>query len=100
MSKRSPLIQLYNDRLARAVKLNRNILSSVNDQVLISLSDLFSQLNEDIEDYIDWFAMRANFEHRSNRVVSTWSHFLSTTHAAKIKVGSSVAVPRLRRLSN
>ena len=104
-AKRSPTIQLYNDRLSRAVDLRRQCKAgewTLNDPTASALYELFEQLHEDVEDYIDLFARETvQPGNPTKRIVSTWSHFLKTARVARSRMNMSmVAVPYSGRLPN
>src|SRR5262245_7487728 len=103
---RVPTIQLYNDRLATAVDLQRQGQPARNLRSLnfMGLYQLFNEVNGDIEEYLDLFAERAlpvSGRYSSTRqVVTTWSHFLRATQMAQSRVlMAMVPVPRSLRLN-
>ena len=100
-----PIIQLYNDRLATAVDLQRQGQPAnwnVGTLNFIGLYELFHELNEDVEDYLDLFAERAlPVTSSTQRVVTTWSHFLAATRMAQSRaLMSLVPAPRSLRFLN
>ena len=83
---RVPVIQLYNDRLAHAFDLGRRCRHknrNVDGSSLIMLHELFADVNENVEGYIDLFVAQAlpsgSIVNPRKRFVSTLSHFLEMT---------------------
>ena len=107
-TKRVPVLQLYNDRLAHAYDLgrqHRNKTRDIDGSSITKLLDLFYHLNEDTEDYLDLFVDQAvqcgSLGYGRKRCVSTWSHFLKVSRFVRSRaLTSMVAVPAPSRLSN
>lgn len=75
------LIELCNARLADAVDLQlqcKHAHWNVKGPNFIELHELFAQVNDDAEDYIDLIAERAvqlgGIANSTERIVPTWSH--------------------------
>jgi starvation-inducible DNA-binding protein len=80
-SARVELIELCNARLADAVDLQlqcKHAHWNVKGPNFIALHELFAQVNDDVEDYIDLIAERAvqlgGIANSTERIVPTWSH--------------------------
>lgn len=87
-STRSQLIKLCNDRLADAVDLQlqcKHAYWNTKEPELATLRELFDELNESIEDYIDRIAERAveigGVANSTERVLATWWHLLCSPDA-------------------
>jgi starvation-inducible DNA-binding protein len=85
---RTKLIKLCNDRLADAVDLQlqcKHAYWNTTDPNLVTLREIFDQLNESIEDYIDRIADRAvkigGVANSTERVLATWWHLLCSPDA-------------------
>jgi starvation-inducible DNA-binding protein len=85
---RSALIKLCNDRLADAVDLQlqcKHAYWNTTDPSLKALRELFDELNESLECYIDRIAERAvelgGVADSTERVEATWSHVLCSPDA-------------------
>ena len=85
---RSALIKLCNDRLADAVDLRlqcKHAYWNTTDPDLATLRELFNELNESVECYIDRIAERAvelgGVANSTERVEATWSHVLCSPDA-------------------
>jgi len=85
---RSALIKLCNDRLADAVDLQlqcKHAYWNTTDPSLKALRELFDELNESFECYIDRIAERAvelgGVADSTERVEATWSHVLCAPDA-------------------
>lgn len=85
---RSALIKLCNDRLADAVDLQlqcKHAYWNTPDPSLRALRELFDELNESLECYIDRIAERAvelgGVADSTERVEATWSHVLCSPDA-------------------
>lgn len=87
-STRSQLIKLCNDRLADAVDLQlqcKHAYWNTRDPDLATLRELFDELNESVEDYIDRIAERVveigGVANSTERVLATWWHLLCSPDA-------------------
>jgi len=107
LKSRVPVIQLYNERLANSLRMQRQGKTAkwiFKDATSVALDELFDQLSEDVEDYLDLFADRAvnlGRMYSTRSVVSTWSHFLRTTRLTQSRVMMSmIAVSHPMRLAN
>ena len=87
-SARSQLIKLCNDRLADAVDLQlqcKHAYWNTIDPELAELRELFDELNESVEHYIDLIAERAvdlgGVANSTERVLATWWHLLCSPDA-------------------
>ena len=87
---RSALIKLCNDRLADAVDLQlqcKHAYWNTADPDLATLRELFNELNESVECYIDRIAERAvelgGVADSTERVEATWSHVLCAPDALR-----------------
>ena len=85
---RTTLIKLFNDRLADAVDLHlqcKHAFWNTSDPDLVTLRQLFDELSDSVEDYIDRIAERAvqlgGVADSTGRVVATWSHVLCSPQA-------------------
>ena len=85
---RHTLIKLCNDRLADAVDLQlqcKHAYWNTTDPNLLTLRELFNELNDSIEDYEDRIAERAveigGVANSTDRVEATWSHVLCASDA-------------------
>ena len=85
---RSALIKLCNDRLADAVDLQlqcKHAYWNTKDPELATLRELFDELNESVECYIDRIAERAvelgGVADSTERVEASWSHMLCSPDA-------------------
>jgi len=79
--KRVQIIELCNERLAEAVDLQlhcKHAHWNVKGPNFIALHQLFDQVNESVEDYIDLVAERAvqlgGIANSTSHVVATWAH--------------------------
>jgi starvation-inducible DNA-binding protein len=75
------MIELCNARLADAVDLQlqcKHAHWNAKGPNFIALHELFAQVNDDVEDYIDLIAERAvqlgGIANSTERIVPTWSH--------------------------
>src|SRR5260370_36147507 len=80
-TKRAELIELCNECLAEAVDLQlhcKHAHWNVKGPNFIALHQLFDQVNESVEDYIDLIAERAvqlgGIANSTAHVVTTWAH--------------------------
>src|SRR5260370_39859599 len=80
-TKRVQLIELCNSCLAEAVDLQlhcKHAHWNVKGPNFIALHQLFDQVNDDVEDYIDLIAERpvqlGGIANSTSRVVATWAH--------------------------
>ena len=107
---RAVLIKLCNDRLAEAVDLQlqcKHAYWNTRDPNLISLRNLFDQVNEAIEDYIDRIAERSveigGIANSTEYAVATWSNLLCDpdaircNHAETIVTSLAVFGDRMRQ---
>ena len=85
---RRALIKVCNDRLADAVDLQlqcKHAYWNTTDPSLKALRELFDELNESLEDYIDQIAERAvtlgGVADSTERVEASWSHMLCSPDA-------------------
>ena len=85
---RRSLIKLCNDRLADAVDLHlqgKHAYWNTKDPDLATLRELFNELNESVECYIDRIAERAvelgGVADSTERVEATWAHVLCSPDA-------------------
>ena len=97
-SVREVLIKLCNDRLAEAVDLQlqcKHAYWNTRDPNLISLRNLFDQVNEAIEDYIDRIAERSveigGIANSTEYVVATWSNLLCDPDAIRCNHAETIA---------
>ena len=89
-TKRAELIELCNACLADAVDLQlhcKHAHWNVKGPNFIALHQLFDQVNDDVEDYIDLIAERAvqlgGIANSTSHVVATWAHMPENdTHSA------------------
>ena len=89
-AKRVQLIELCNACLAEAVDLQlhcKHAHWNIKGPNFIALHQLFDQVNDDAEDYIDLIAERAvqlgGIANSTSRVVTTWAHMPENdTHSA------------------
>jgi len=89
-TKRAELIELCNECLADAVDLQlhcKHAHWNVKGPNFIALHQLFDQVNDDVEDYIDLIAERAiqlgGIANSTSHVVATWAHMPENdTHSA------------------
>ena len=95
---RSALIKLCNDRLADAVDLQlqcKHAYWNTIDPDLAALRELFDELNESVEDYVDRIAERAvelgGVANSTERVVETWSHVLCAPDACRRNHAQTIA---------
>lgn len=95
---RSALIKLCNDRLADAVDLQlqcKHAYWNTTDPDLAELRELFDELNESLEDYVDRIAERAvelgGVANSTERVVATWSHVLCAPDACRRNHAQTIA---------
>ena len=92
------LIKLCNDRLADAVDLQlqcKHAYWNTIDPDLAALRELFDELNESVEDYVDRIAERAvelgGVANSTERVVATWSHVLCAPDACRRNHAQTIA---------
>ena len=101
-----PTIQLYNDRLAHAVDVQRHGQTAVGrDVTLTAFRQLFDNIPEDFEEDIDSFANRAaqfgRMRNQSRQIISTWSHFLRTKRFQQARITMcEISLPRSCGLDN
>lgn len=95
---RSALIKLCNDRLADAVDLQlqcKHAYWNTKDPELAKLRELFDELNESVECYIDRIAGRAvelgGIADSTERVEATWSHMLCAPDALRRNHAPTIA---------
>ena len=95
---RSALIKLCNDRLADAVDLQlqcKHAYWNTTDPDLAPLRELFDELNESLEYYIDRLAEHAvelgGVANSTERVVATWSHVLCAPDACRRNHAPTIA---------
>jgi len=104
-TRRVPVIQLFNDRLANAVNAQRRGKQAYLTPGLPALRELFEQLDEDIDDYIDIVAEQpyrpGSITLSTKRFVTTWSHYLRTRQMARSRVIMALAsFPNSPRFAN
>ena len=104
--KRVQIIELCNACLAAAVDLQlhcKHAHWNVKGPNFIALHQLFDQVNESVEDYIDLVAERAvqlgGIANSTSHVVATWAHMPETTPTAPArKTMFRVSLVRSHRL--
>ena len=107
---RRTLIKLCNDRLADAVDLHlqcKHAYWNTTDPDLVTLRNLFDELNESVEANIDRIAERVvqlgGLADSTGRVVATWSHVLCSpdidcrSYAQTIATALAASSERVRK---